>query len=242
VQEFIKEKKIDSIKRKYPDIFKDMGFIQLAEVYPFYIIPEENIYPKNLRDINSMADQLMKRAKIALAKEWDELREVHKTHDRRYYERIKEKQNPLNFNMLLMRVNRRNMRHRYNIRNDFNQAFVSELSSIVALEKFKMYEQEKVAINKLIFSSSIHILVLGIEKKDREKILELEKVFTAPCAEGGLGVKKFFDYHKQDSKKISNILATKFKNNPEKVKTYTEFIVKNSRDYQEDLEKLKIRY
>lgn len=79
--------------------------------------------------------------------------------------------------MLLMKINRRDMRHRYNIRNDFNREFVSELSSIVKLEKLNLLDAEKIEIKKLVLGSSINILILSINKQDRRKILELEDIF-----------------------------------------------------------------
>ena len=229
------------IKRKYNKIFDEVGFIKLAYTYPFYIIPEDNLFPKSLNNLNKLADYLMKKAKIILAEEWDELRSLHQKHDPNHYQKIKNKANPLNFNILIMKVNRRDMRHKYFIKNDFNKAFISELSTLVKLEKMNILEPEKVQIKELILGSSLKILILSLSESDKKKILELESEFTKPEAEGGLGIKHFYDYYQKDISKLKSILSKKFKT--EKVNEMKiDLIMKNSKDYETDLRKLNINF
>jgi len=227
------------INREYPKIFNELGFIRLAGSNPFFIIPQDNIYPKKLREIDEISDYLIKKGSIVVSEEWEKLKEVYKKHDIDFYNEMKNSENPVNFNILIMKINRRDMRQRFILRSDFNKEFNSELSAIINLSKFKTTEQEKISILKLISESSLKILILSLDKSIRDKILELEEEFVKPEQEGGLDIKKFYDYHYKNIEDIKKILRTKFRKE-EKIKEYAELIQNNSKDYKQDLMELGI--
>ena len=140
-----------------------------------------------------------------------------------------------------MKLNRRDMRHRFILRNDFSKEFNSELSAIIKLDKFKTSQYEKMEISKIISKSSLKILILSLTEKEIEQILGLEEIFFKPKNEGGLGVKNFYDYHKENIEDIKNILRKKFKQEA-KIDRYAKLIYENSRDYKKDLEELGIKF
>ncbi len=243
VKEILRNKKKFGVElhRKYFDIFDKIGFIKLAYSYPFFIIPEDNLFPNSLRDLNKLADYLMKEAQISLSEEWKEIKGLEKKYDPEYYKKIKTKANPLNFNILITKINRRDMRHKYIIKNDFNKEFTGELSTLVKLDNLNLLEPEKVKIHELISASSIKILILSIESPtDKAKILDLEETFKKSEEKGGLGVSYFYDYHNKPTARLESILATKI-DNIEKVHKYANIIMKNSKDYEEDLKRLGIK-
>jgi len=228
------------INREYSKIFYEMGFIRLAEHNQFFIIPQDNIYPEELRDLDNISDYLIKQGTIIVSEEWEKIKSVHKKHDIDFYNnKMRDKSNPVNLNFLIMRINRRDMRHRFILRNDFNKEFSSELSTIVKLSKFKTLPSEKIEIKNLISQSSLKILILSLTEKEREKILSLEEIFTKPQNEGGLGIKHFYDYHTKGIENIKNILRKKFKSK-NKINKYADLIYNNSKDYKDDLIKLGI--
>jgi len=227
------------IHREYSKIFDELGFIKLAGSNPFFIIPQDNIYPEKLRDINKISDYLIKQGSVIVDEEWKKLKEVYQKQDIIFYNKMKDIRNPVNFNILIMRINRRDMRQRFILRNDFNKYFNSELSVIIRLDKFKTSSSEKVEIKNIISQSSLKILILSLTEKEKEKILALEEIFIKPEGEGGLGIKHFYDYHTKNIETIKKVLRTKFKSE-DKIKEYAELIYKNSRDYKEDLIKLGI--
>ena len=72
--------------------------------------------------------------------------------------------------------------------------------------------------------------------------MDLENTFKKPDSEGGLGINRFFDYDKKTQQDIENILLTKFKNYPNKARDYAKMIIRNSKEYRDALDKLKIQY
>jgi len=235
----LSEEGID-LSREYPKMFNDVGFIKLAKHNEFYMIPEENIYPEKLRDLTKISDHLIKRGLIVVDDEWNKIKKLHKKHDKDFYNKIKDQDNPINFNILVMRLNRRDMRHKFILRNDFNKEFNSELSSIINLNKFKTSASEKVTIKNIVSQSSLKILILSLDKKIRDKILELEEIFTKPEQEGGLGIVNFYDYHTKDINALKNILKKKFRKE-DKIEEYANLIYGNSSEYKEDLIELGIK-
>ncbi len=238
-KEKLREKGLDT-SREYHKMFDDIGFIKLANHNEFYIIPEDNIYPEKLRNLDKLSNYLIKQGMIIVDEEWNKLKEIHKKHDKEFYQQMQNESNPVNFNMLIMRINRRDMRHRFILRNDFNKKFTPELSAIIKLSEFKTLASEKVAIKTIISQSSLKILILSLPEKEREKVLSLEETFTKPQNEGGLGIKNFYDYHTKDVEDIKRILRIKFKKSEEKISKYAQLIYNNSRDYKEDLIELGI--
>lgn len=230
-------KKVD-LKRTYPTIFEKIGFVRLGGVYPFFIIPEDNVYPSSLRSINNMADYILDKGKICLVDEWNKIKDISESHDKEFYQKIKDKENPLNFNFLIMKLNRRDIRHRFRIKNDFNKEFNLELASIVKMEDFKTTDSDKVKVKNLVQQSSINILILSLGKKDRDKILALEPIFKKSSVEGGLGILNFYDYHKKNKEDVVKILMKKF--DKESAISNAELILKNSLEYSKDLKELGI--
>ncbi len=238
-KKFVKED-ID-INREYSKIFYDVGFIKLAEHNQFFIIPQDNIYPEKLRDLDKISDYLIKQGTIIVSEEWEKVKNVHKKHDIKFYNEMKSKDNLVNLNLLIMKINRRDMRHRFILRNDFNKEFSSELSAIVKLSSFKTSPSEKIEIGKIISQSSLKILILSLPEKEREKVLSLEETFTKPQSEGGLGIKNFYDYYTKNIENIKKILRTKFRKE-ENVEKISKLIYDNSRDYKKDLSELGINF
>ena len=227
------------MRRKYPSIFKNLGFIQLAGVWGYFIIPEENIFPKKLRNLNNLAIYVLHKAKMCLISEWREIMRWAKKGSLRFYRNRTGKANPLNFNMLIMRFNRRNMIHMFLKSNDFNIAFNNELVSLTKLNEVKIRQNDKIKIKNFVLQSSLNILVLGVPNEDKNKLLALEKTFVKPVRNKGLGIKNFYDYHNQNEVDILKIISTKF--SPTKAKEYTDLIFKRSKKYQEALTKLGIK-
>ncbi len=229
------------INREYSKIFDGIGFIKLAGTNPFFIIPQDNIYPEKLRDLDKISDYLIKQGSLIVCEEWIKLKNVYKKHDINFYNQMKERDNPVNFNILIMKINRRDMRQRFILRNDFNKEFSSELSAIVRLDKFKTSQSEKLEIKNIVSQSSLKILILSLHKSEQDKILDLENEFKKPEKEGGLGIVNFFDYHNKNIDAIKKILSKKIKGN-KKISEYAELIYNNSRDYKKDLEELGINF
>lgn len=227
------------ISREYEKIFYELGFIKLATHNQFFIIPEDNILPEKLRDLDKISNYLIKQGAIIVSEEWEKIKKAHKKHDIDFYNETKDKDNPVNLNLLIMKINRRDMRHRFILENHFNKEFNLELSTIVRLNKFKTPQSEKVEIKNIISQSSLKILILSIAEKEREKILSLEETFTKSREEGGLGIRNFYDYHLKDIEDIKNILRNKFRSE-KKIDKYAEIIYNNSRDYKDDLIELGI--
>lgn len=229
------------INREYSKIFEGIGFIKLAGTNPFFIIPQDNIYPEKLRDLDKISDYLIKQGSLIVHEEWIKLKNVYKKHDINFYNQMKERDNPVNFNILIMKINRRDMRQRFILRNDFNKEFSSELSAVVRLDKFKTSQSEKLEIKNIVSQSSLKILILSLHKSEQDKILDLENEFKKPEKEGGLGIVNFFDYHNKNIDTIKKILSKKIKGN-KKISEYAELIYNNSRDYKKDLEELGINF
>lgn len=237
----IDEVQYHQFRPDYRKIFEKIHFVQLTGRHPYFIIAEENIYPEKFRDMSNLSEYLMNKAKLLLDEKWNLIMEDSKTNSPRFYTNRLNKGNPLNFNILLTKVNSRDVRQRFKIQNDFHRGFTSELASLTDAHKVrnKIKENERIEIRKFILRSSIHILILKIHESDRKKILDLEQIFRKPEAEGGLGIKNFYDYHKKEREDIEKILKMKF-SKEEKVKEYTTMIIKNSRRYKEDLIELRI--
>jgi hypothetical protein len=224
--------------REYSKMFEELGFIRLAGHNPFFIVPQDNIYPEKLRDLDKISDYLIKEGTIIVGKEWEKLKDTHKQYDLDFYNsHMGNINNPVNLNMLIIKINRRDMRHRFVLRNDFSKEFSSELSTIVKLNQFKTSSFEKTEIRNLVLQSSLKILILSLAEKEREKILTLESEFTKSQSEGGLGIVNFYDYHTKNIEDIKRILKKSFRQE-NKIKEYAEMIFKNSKDFQEDLIKL----
>jgi len=226
----------------YTKIFEKLQFIQLSGRDLYFIIAEDNIYPEKLRNITKLADYLNQKARLLLDEKWNLIMKDAEINSTTFYKNRHDKNNPLNFNMLLIKSNRRDMRHRFKITNDFNPEFIAELASLSNIEKVKskIKENDKIEIKKFVLRSSIKILILKIDKKsDQKKILELESTFRKSEEEGGLGIKYFYDYHKKDREDIVKILKKEF-SEEEKITEYTNMIIENSKKYKDDLIKLGI--
>lgn len=220
-------------KRLYPKIFKELGFVQLAGVWGFFIIAEENIYPKKLRGLNKLADYLLKAGKLSIIEEWNNIMAFAKKETPIFYRNRKGKDNPLHFNLLIMKTDLNNIRHSYT-RNDFNELFNRELASVAKVNKIKLESEEYTALKSFVFQSSLNILVLGIPIRDRKKLLTLEKQFRKPASKGGLEIKNFYDYHKRNKEDISRIIKSGFKDD-ETSEKYTDMIIERSKRYEKEL-------
>jgi len=218
----------------YYEIFEKLGFIRLVWNRPYFVIAEDNVYPEKLRELENLSNYFSNKARLSLTEKWNLLMDYAEKNSPRFYRRRQGKENPLNLNMLIIKSNLRDMRHKFTKINNFNSQFNNELASITKLNRMKIREDEKVGIKNFILKSSIHILILDLGARERKKILELEPIFAKPENEGGLGIEKFYDYHKKPREKIAEILRKKF-DDETKINEYVNLIVKNSKQYREDL-------
>lgn len=217
------------LPRKYPEIFEKLGFVRLAGTWSYFIIAEDNIYPKKFRNIDYLARHLLNKAKLVLETEWIEFLEKSKENHPVYYNNRIEKENPLNFNMLIAKTNSRDMRHKFLKKNEFNEKFNLELASLTKIHKLKLSNSEKVQIKNFVLQSSMNILILGLPNKDKDKLLSLEDKFKQSISEGGLAITNFYDYHKRNKTDIVNILIAKF--DRDMAESYADLLINNSQKY-----------
>ncbi len=218
-------------KRKYFKLFENVGLVRIAFPWSFFIIAEDNIYPK-LRNIDFLGKYLLNKARVILDNEWAEILELSKKEGYTdFYNEASKKDNPLNFNMLIVKTNMRQMRHRFLKTNDFHDNFGSELASLTKAKKLKISDMEKVKIKNFLLQSSLNVLILGLPKADKEKLLSLEGIFKKSEDKGGLSITNFYDYCKRNKTDIKNILLNKF--NQEEAEIYTEILFSNSLKYQD---------
>ena len=229
--------------KEYLKIFDELGFLQLSSgrPTPYFIIAEDNLYPEKLRDINSLADYIFKRANQILINQWNLIMKKAKDANTRFYKLRENTQNPLNFNILVIKASSRNILNRFKIKNDFNPKFITQLTSLSDILKVgeNISRDQKIKIRNFVLKSSIDILILKVPKTDRLKISSLESVFREPKEEKGLGIEHFYDYCMQNREDISDILRTKFSDET-KINKYTDMIQRNSKAYKDALIELGV--
>ena len=72
-------------------MFKKMGFVKLAYPYSYFVIAEENLYPKRLRNIDKLAKYLLNKSKVDIKEEWDEILTWSKKNSKVFYRNRKDK-------------------------------------------------------------------------------------------------------------------------------------------------------
>jgi len=223
----------------YYNLFEKLGFVRLVWNRPYFIIAEDNVYPEKLRNLENLSNYFINKIGLSLIEKWNLVMDYSREHSPRFYKQRQGKENPLDFNMLIVKSNLRDMRYKFIKTNIFDPKLSNELASITKLNKIRIEEDSKIGIKNFVLKSSIYILVLRLETKDRKKILDLEPIFTKSEADGGLGIEKFYDYHQKPKEKIIEILKKKF-DDETKVNEYADLIVKNSKQYKEDLTEMGI--
>lgn len=234
-------KKMPKVKRLHKTILDNLGMVELCYPWGYYIISEDNLIPKKYRQLDKLAEYLLKKCKLALNEEWKSILEFNKKNSKRMYKRQKNLGNPLGITFLITKTDRRDMIHEFIKENGFNKEFNQELASLIPLKDFKLSEDEKIAIHNFVFKSSLYILLPDTEvpATDKEKLMSLEKVFKEPQNKGGLGISFFYEYHKKHRSDVENIVKTKFKKQ-ELIDKYTDMIIENSEKFEKDLKSLGV--
>lgn len=110
-------------KRLYQELFEDLSFVRLGANY--FIIPERNLFPKKLRDIDNLARELRKGVTLYSEKEWKYfLDKIKLSNHKRLYNNWVNKENPLKFDFLVYKVNMAELRHTWIGGVHFHQTFL----------------------------------------------------------------------------------------------------------------------
>ncbi|GBE19696.1 hypothetical protein BMS3Abin17_00421 [archaeon BMS3Abin17] len=218
--------------RLYPELFSDLGFVRLGA--NFFIIPERNLLPKELREIDVLTSHIQEGIIIYSNEEWkNNLIKINSTGHKIMYRNWKNKENPLKYDFLIYKINMAELKHVFVKESSFTNDFLKELASVADIRAIRLNEADKASIKDFILKSSLNILILDLYKKEKDKILSLEKKFKEK-----LGVNTFCDYASEKEKDIAKILKTKFDDISSK--KYAKLIFKRSEKYKEELLKLGI--
>lgn len=237
-QKFDKPKEL-KLSRLYPKLFEKLGFVRLAGNWGYYIIAEENLYPEELRNLDKLTESLIINSKKYLNEEWDIILSKSKKEHKIFYNNHSKDINPLNFNILISKIDASQMKHGFLKKNSFNPEFATQLSSISDIRKLFLNETQKKKVKEFIFKSSLIILISDFIIPIKEKIESLESEFKKPTKEGGLGIKYFYDYWRVDKDKFKELLSKKI-NDTNLVEKYSRLIIKRSKRYENSLRKLGV--
>ncbi|MCK5149604.1 hypothetical protein KAJ87_01615 [Candidatus Pacearchaeota archaeon] len=220
------------LSRLYPQLFSDLGFVRLGA--NFFIIPERNLLPKELRGIDVLTNHIKEGIIIYSNEEWkNNLTKINSTGHKIMYRNWKDKENPLKYDFLVYKINMTDLKHVFIKESSFTNDFLKELASVADIRAIRLNEVDKANIKDFILKSSLNILILDLYRKEKDKILSLEKKFKED-----LGVDIFCDYANEEKKDIVKILKTKFDDVPSK--KYAKLIFERSKKYKEELSKLGI--
>lgn len=223
-------------KKSYYSTLSKLGFVKIGTGY--YIIAERNLFPEEFRDLDKLSQYIMLRAKRHLDEDWINIMDVSKNKYPIFYKNRIGKENPLDFSIIISRVNATEMIHKF-VKKPYFQNFQRELISISSIRKKHLDEDSLTNVKTFLLKSSIKILIRDLPKEDKKKVISLEKnKFTKSIENGGLGITKIYEYWRVNSKDISDILRKEF--NQELTEKYTTIIQKRSKKYEESLKKLGI--
>jgi len=225
----------DDIKkdnRLYQGLLYDLSFVRIGA--NFFIIPERNLFPEKLRDIDKLTDYVKKGIILYSNKEWKNLLiKIKNSKHKLLYENWKDKDNPLKFDFLIYKVDMAELKHIYIRGTSLTNEFLKELISVSNIRKIRLKEEDKANIKDFILKSSLNILIIDLPSVDKTKILVLEKRFKEE-----LKINNFYDYANENRDRILEILKSKFEN--KLANEYTDKLISRSKKYKEELRSLGI--